>query len=63
MSKFIRAIDTFLRNSVSPVFVLLLFASFVLWYITKLDYNYTTDIPVRVNLDGYKFKVECTAEG
>lgn len=63
MSKFIRAIDTFLRNSVSPVFVLLLFASFVLWYITKLDYNYTTNIPVRVNLDGYKFKVECTAEG
>ncbi len=63
MSKFIKAIDTFLRNSVSPVFVLLLFASFVLWYIAKLDYDYTTNIPVRDNLDGYKFKVECTAEG
>lgn len=63
MNKLLKAIDTFLRNSVSPVFVLLLFASFALWYITKLDYNYTTNIPVRVNLDGYKFKVECTAEG
>ncbi|MBR2932387.1 MAG: hypothetical protein IKC30_06605 [Rikenellaceae bacterium] len=63
MSKFFKAIDNFFRNSVSPIFMLLLFASFVLWYITKLDYNYTTYIPVRVNLDGYKFKVECTAEG
>ena len=63
MGKFLNAIENFFRSSVSPIFVLLLFASFALWYITKLDYDYTTDIPVRVNLDGYKFKVQCTAEG
>lgn len=63
MGKFFKTVDDFFRNSVSPVFMLLLFASFVLWYIIKLDYNYTTYIPVRINLDGYKFKVECTAEG
>ena len=63
MSKFFKAVDNFFRHSVSPIFVLMLFVSFALWYISKLDYDYTTNIPVRVNLDGYRFKVECTAEG
>jgi hypothetical protein len=63
MGKFFKAVDNFFRNSVSPIFVLMLFVSFALWYISKLDYDYTTNIPVRVNLDGYRFKVECTAEG
>ena len=63
MGKFFKAVDHFFRNSVSPIFVLMLFVSFALWYISKLDYDYTTNIPVRVNLDGYRFKVECTAEG
>lgn len=63
MSKFFKAINNFFRDSVSPIFVLMLFVSFGLWYIIKLDYQYTTYIPVRVQLDEYKFKVECTAEG
>ena len=63
MGKFLKSVDKFFRNSVSPIFVLMLFVSFALWYISKLDYDYTTNIPVRVNIDGYKFKVECTAEG
>ena len=63
MGKFLKSVDNFFRNSVSPIFVLMLFVSFALWYISKLDYDYTTNIPVRVNLDGYRFKVECTAEG
>lgn len=63
MGKFLKSVDNFFRNSVSPIFVLMLFVSFALWYISKLDYDYTTNIPVRVNIDGYKFKVECTAEG
>ena len=63
MGKFLKSIDNFFRNSVSPIFVLMLFVSFALWYISKLDYDYTTNIPVRVNIDGYKFKIECTAEG
>ena len=55
MGKFLKSIDNFFRNSVSPIFVLMLFVSFALWYISN--------IPVRVNIDGYKFKIECTAEG
>lgn len=63
MGKLLDKINNFFRNSVSPVFVLMLFIAFVLWYIAKLDYIYTTYIPVRVSLDGHKFRVDCTVEG
>ena len=41
-----------LRKYISPVFVAMLVASFVLWYIAKLNYTYTTDKTVQVNVDG-----------
>ena len=31
-----------LRRYISPVFLALLVASFILWYIAKLNYTYTT---------------------
>ena len=40
-----------LRRYVSPVFLALLVASFILWYIAKL------------NVDGERFKVSCVVEG
>lgn len=51
------------RHYVSPAFVALLVASFVLWYIAKLNYTYTTNYEVSVNVDGRKFKVDCVIEG
>ncbi len=63
MGKIRDAVDRFFRNYVSPVFMLLLFVSFVLWYIIKLSYTYTTEIPVPVNIDGHKFRVACRVEG
>ena len=41
-----------LRRYVSPVFLALLVASFILWYIAKLNYTYTTEQPFTVNVDG-----------
>ena len=41
-----RAIDRLLKwmhRYVSPVFLALLMASFILWYIAKLSYIYTTE--------------------
>ena len=32
-----------LRRYISPVFLALLVASFILWYIAKLNYTYTTE--------------------
>lgn len=52
-----------IRRSVSPVFIVMLVASFVLWYIAKLNYTYTTEQTFRINVDGQKFEVTCVVEG
>lgn len=52
-----------MHRYVSPVFLVLLVASFVLWYIAKLNYTYTTEQVVRVSVDGEPFEVTCVVEG
>lgn len=56
-------IVAWLKRYVSPVFLMMLVAAFVLWYISKLSYTYTTDYTVRINTDGQKYKVTCIFEG
>ncbi len=66
MKKILKAIKGFwatLRRYISPVFVMLLLASFSLWYISKLKYNYTTEFDINVNVDGRRFAVPCVVEG
>ena len=58
--------ETFLRwlhRYVSPVFLVMLVASFILGYIAKLSYTYTTEYVVSINTDGEKYKVACIFEG
>lgn len=52
-----------MRRYISPVFLALLVASFILWYIAKLSYTYTTEQIVHVNVDGEPFEVSCVVEG
>lgn len=52
-----------LKRTVSPVFIALFVASFVLWYIAKLNYTYTADYVVKLNVDGYRLEVPCVVEG
>ncbi len=52
-----------MRRYISPVFLSLLVASFILWYIAKLGYTYTTEQVMRINVDGRKFEVTCVVEG
>lgn len=52
-----------MHRYVSPVFLALLVASFILWYIAKLSYTYTTEQNVKVNVDGEPFEVACLVEG
>lgn len=52
-----------LRRAISPVYIVLLCASFILWYILKLQYTYTTDFAVLVNVDGERLRVPCVVEG
>ena len=46
-----------MRRYVSPVFLALLVASFILWYIAKLSYTYTAEQTIRLNVDGEEFKI------
>lgn len=52
-----------LKRSVSPIFITLFVASFILWYIAKLNYTYTSDYTARVNIDGQRIEVPCVVEG
>lgn len=52
-----------LRKYVSAVFVAMLVASFVLWYLAKLNYTYTTEHTLTVEVDGERVNVCCVIEG
>lgn len=56
-------IFSWLKRYVSPVFLVMLVAAFILWYIAKLSYTYTTEYTVSINTDGQKYKVSCIFEG
>ena len=52
-----------LRKYISPVFLALLAVSFTLWYISKLNYTYTTDFEVEVNINGEELNIPCMVKG
>lgn len=63
---FMRKIKEFFRriaSYISPAYVTMLVAAFILWYITKLGDTYTTDHMVTVVVDGKAFDVGCTIRG
>ena len=66
MSKFIdkaKAVWRRLKSWISPVFISFMCVSFLFWYILKLQYTYTTDFNVNLNIDGERLKVPCVVEG
>ena len=52
-----------LRKYISPVFLAMLAVSFTLWYISKLNYTYTTDFNIKVKVDDQRIIVPCVVEG
>ncbi len=52
-----------LRRSVSPVFLAMLLAASVLWYISKLSYNYTTELDMIVEIESERIEARCVVEG
>ena len=66
MKKFLNKLDVvrrWMRGYVSPVFIALFCASFILWYIIKLGNVYTTNYDLRINIDGESLRVPCVVEG
>ena len=51
------------KSSISPAFIMLMCASFIMWYILKLQYTYTTNYSVLVNIEGERLRVPCVIEG
>lgn len=66
MKRIKRVFDKIFRwvsGHVSSVFIVMLVASFVLWYLSKLNYTYTTEHDVLVHVDGQSVDVCCVIEG
>ena len=59
----LKALWRVLKSSVSPAFIMLMCASFIMWYILKLQYTYTTDYVVLVNIEGERMRIPCVIEG
>lgn len=54
---------SWLRRWISPVYVAMVIAAFILWFITKLGGTYTTDHEVAVVIDNVEYNVDCTIKG
>ena len=52
-----------LRRWISPVYVAMVVAAFILWFITKLGGTYTTEHDVTVVIDNVEYNVDCTIKG
>lgn len=52
-----------LRQALSPAFLLILFVSCLLWFTTKLGYEYTSQMPLNVRIDGQKYRVTALVQG
>lgn len=59
----IKSFISWLRRCISPAFVTMLVAAFVLWYITKLGDTYTTDHRVTILVGDKELEVDCTIRG
>lgn len=54
---------SWLRRWISPVYVAMVIAAFILWFITKLGGTYTTEHDVTVVIDNVEYNVDCTIKG
>lgn len=52
-----------LGSRITPVFLVMLGLTFVLWYASKLQYTYTAKVPVYVSIGDDRHRVECVVEG
>lgn len=52
-----------IRRYISPAYIMMFVAAFVLWYITKLGDTYTTNHEVTVVIDGESYTVDCIIRG
>ncbi|MDR2912602.1 MAG: hypothetical protein LBV38_04795 [Alistipes sp.] len=52
-----------LRQALSPTFLFILMGAALLWYTTKLGYEYSTEIPVNLRIDGQRYRLTAIVSG
>ncbi len=57
------AIRSLLRQALSPAFLLILLGSCLLWFTSKLGYEYKTEMPLKVRIDGQKYRLTAVVSG
>ena len=50
-------------RKVTPLFLVMLGLSLILWYTSKLQYSYTAEVPVVVSVEGERHRVTCVVQG
>ncbi len=61
--KFAENLRKTLGQLLSPAFLLILLGSCLLWYTSKLGYDYTAEIPLNLRIDGQKYRVTAKVSG
>lgn len=56
-------ITKIIKQALSPAFLIILLGSFLLWYTSKLNYEYTTEMPMNVWIDGQKYRITAMVNG
>ncbi len=51
------------KRRITPAFLVLVALSFIFWYSGKLQYTYTAEIPVTVEIEGERVRTTCVVEG
>lgn len=52
-----------LGSRITPIFLVMLGLTFILWYAAKLQYTYTTSVTVPITVGDHRHRVECIVEG
>lgn len=50
-------------SKLTPMFLVMLALSLTLWYVSKLQYSYTAEVPVSVSIEGDRHRVTCVVQG
>lgn len=51
------------KRRITPAFLVMVALSFIFWYSGKLQYTYTAEIPVTVEIEGERVRTTCVVEG
>lgn len=51
------------KRRITPAFLVMVALSFIFWYSGKLQYTYTAELPVTVQIEGERVRTTCVVEG